>query len=459
MAATLGHPIAASRAPRRPITVRQPAPDVLAGLLHFDNFLYAALLIDLLAPLLIDLGYLPGLFRYVSQGLTAAVVGVAYARMMVVNRFPAVVWWVAGLSLLGFATALANGQGFAATLWGWWTMFEFPLVGLYIYLSPTLPDRFPQRLRQFCVAVLVLQMLVQLGQFQGGTEVGDNLAGTFGRHGVGPLGLFSQITLCLALGAWLIFQRNIQLIGVLAVALVVNILAANKIFPLAAIALLSMATFLNLLRRGRRRQVALQIALAPALFLLFAYAYNVLVPSASRGQSMADFLFDAELRNEYLFYSSQSGSNPDIFVLGRSLAAEYGWETIRHDPSTLLLGFGLGARAQSNVLGVLGIALEQGQFGLTRGTSLLIFMQEVGLVGLSMVAGFLLFLVLALWRQLRSDPDSPAAELRYGLLLFTLCWPLWLWYNIAWEARVAMLVYWCAMGYVFHEANARTAKV
>ena len=54
-------------------------------------------------------------------------------------------------------------------------------------------------------------------------------------------------------------------------------------------------------------------------------------------------------------------------------------------------------------------------------------------------------------RQIRGDLHSDANGLRYGLIIFTLLLPLWLWYNAAWTLRVPMLLYWSTLGYVTGE--------
>jgi hypothetical protein len=40
--------------------------------------------------------------------------------------------------------------------------------------------------------------------------------------------------------------------------------------------------------------------------------------------------------------------------------------------------------------------------------------------------------------------------LRYGLLLFSLFWPVWLWYASVWVMRAPMLLYWMLLGYIFN---------
>jgi hypothetical protein len=39
---------------------------------------------------------------------------------------------------------------------------------------------------------------------------------------------------------------------------------------------------------------------------------------------------------------------------------------------------------------------------------------------------------------------------RYGLILFSIGWPLWIWYGFLWNSP-AMLLYWAAVGYALSD--------
>lgn len=83
----------------------------------------------------------------------------------------------------------------------------------------------------------------------------------------------------------------------------------------------------------------------------------------------------------------------------------------------------------------------------------MVLIQEMGLFGLAVVGGFVLWVSVVLFRDIRRYPDSPAVGLRYGLLLFSVLWPLWLWYKRPLDSRVAMWLYWIALGYVLGEPH------
>ncbi len=55
-----------------------------------------------------------------------------------------------------------------------------------------------------------------------------------------------------------------------------------------------------------------------------------------------------------------------------------------------------------------------------------------------------------LFRFARATSDPYQATLAYGLFIFTMFWPVWLWYHKAWLAGAMMILYWVSLGYTFH---------
>ena len=101
-------------------------------------------------------------------------------------------------------------------------------------------------------------------------------------------------------------------------------------------------------------------------------------------------------------------------------------------------------------LGIVGEGLRQGYYGLAAGSSLLVLMQELGLVGLTSFGGFLLWVNYLLWRYGSSSSSPEIKVLCYGLIIYATLWPLWLWYHAVWTFGVSMLLYWAILGYLLH---------
>jgi len=418
---------------------------------HIDLLLVVALATDLLTPILIWKGILPAPTRWVSHAAVAAMMFIAYARMMAFDHVPGIMLLIGGISAIGVGVALFEGQAIVPTLWGWWLMFQFPLVGLYAYLQPQWPDRFPQRLRLICMAILGSQVLVQFGQYLTGEPPGDSLAGTFGEHGAAKIVIFILLVLCLTLGRWLARGGWKSLFIVLALGGLSSVLAEIKLFPFAVVAL-GMASILLFVLQGRERwKLAPYAVLMGTALLIFFRSYDAVILSTRSARPLQSYL---ELRtlDDYLGGVRQ-GAGGERYFLGRNYALRYGWNTIQRDARTFLFGMGLGARGESKTLGTAGVGLAESDLGLTTGTSLLVMMQELGLFGMATLGGFNLWILVRLLKDIRSNTQSDATELRYALLLFSLLWPLWLWYQTAWVFRVSMLVYWAALGYVLGEAD------
>ena len=98
-----------------------------------------------------------------------------------------------------------------------------------------------------------------------------------------------------------------------------------------------------------------------------------------------------------------------------------------------------------------GTALKADRFD--RGSQLAAIVQEMGLFGLLMIMGFTIWVSVKLWLDIRRYPQSQALGLRYGLLLFSLFWPVWLWYKNPLGIDVAMMIYWVGLGYVLSEPH------
>jgi hypothetical protein len=407
---------------------------------------------ELLTPFLIWKGVLPPSTRWLSDAVMLIIIALVYARMIVFDRIPAAMWVIVAFSLIGVTVALLNGQGILPTIWGVWLMFEFPLVGILVYLQPSWPERIPQRLRTMCVTILSIEVLVQIGQYLMGEPPGDNLAGTFGRNGTAPLVDFALFVLCLVIGEWIVTRRWKKLVWVMALGIVSSVLGEIKFFLPASLALLSLGLLIFVVQSGRVWRLVPYAMLLGISALVFIVGYNTFVPGAAR-RPIESFILNADTFKTYMNMEDDSANASGYKIMGRSRAAQYGWEAINRDPFTLVFGMGLGARSESISLGTVGIAFSGDASTYTRQSSLLVLMQETGLLGLVAIGALILWITISLIRAIRSHPQSPATELRYALVLFSLLWPVWLYYSLVWNEEVVMLFYWASLGYVFGEAK------
>lgn len=414
-----------------------------------------ALAVDLLTPTLIWWQILPSSVRWLSHAAILLMMIGIFTRMMAFDQVPSIVWLVLGVSLFWSSVALLDGQGLIATGWGWWVLFQFPLAGLFAYLQPSWPERFPAYLLTFLLAIGTLEFVVQAGQVISGGEPGDLIGGTFGAGGTGTLVVFLLLSIAMALGHWLSSRKLWPLLWLLVIGLGSSILGEMKLFPLGVLLLGVASLVLDMIRNQRLLRLIPAVAAFALVIVSFTLLYDTfIVPLSPGNRTIASFIDpeDTEL-NRYLNISTQVSSNQ--YDIGRNYAIRYAWDSIQQDPLTFLLGEGLGARGESRTFNTAGLALQKGNLGLTSGTSLMVFLQEFGVVGMAVLSSFILWIFLTLLRDAWRYPASPALPLRYGLALFTLLWPLLLWYNHAWTLRAPMLIYWVVLGYVLSETYQR----
>ena len=246
----------------------------------------------------------------------------------------------------------------------------------------------------------MLEVLVQLGQYFLGEIPGDNLAGTFGENGTGHLILFLNIVLCFAMGDWLENQRWTFLAPTLGLGFIASILGEIKFFLVVMGIMGILASFFYALKSKRLLKLIPYSILMSLFAVIFIPAYNLIIPSA-RNIPVDRYFRDAQLVEKYLNLTIRSSDmRTNYYDLGRNYAAIYGWDQITNDPFTLIFGYGIGARSESKTLGIVGRALEQGDLGLTSGTSLLIIMQETGLLGLLTLLIFMVAVIRNLFRQI-----------------------------------------------------------
>ncbi len=437
--------------------MRQPAIEFMALMRSINPLLLLMLVTDLCTPILIWKGILPASLRWLSHVAAFTLIVSLFTRMILKNKIHLSVLLIIGLSIIGVSIALYNGQGFVATAWGWWIVFQFPIIGIYASIFAGWPDNFLKHLWNFCITVLVFQVSVQLIQYIMGERMGDNLAGTFGEHGTGILIIFMILVYCLALGRWLTNKQWFPVILVIFLGGISSLLAELKFFLLAIPLLSGIAVFIYTARiRKLSRLILFGIGLI-IICTLFILAYNALLPGAT---PLQNFIQNPETLLQYVYRSHKRVSGTTVYYdIGRNFALEYGWDQIKQDPITLLFGFGLGAGSESKSLGTVGIAIERGLLGMTLSTNLLVFMQEFGVFGLILLACFIMWLVVRLTKIIHEQANPDIIGFAYGLILFTMLWPLWLWYNMAWTFRVPMLLYWISIGYLFKVTREQKTQV
>ena len=411
------------------------------------RLLALVLLAELFMPFLVWPLGLPRAILGVIEVAIALAVFVAFAYMLKEDKIPRAVLLILGLTLIWSISPLLEGQSIAATAWGWWGLFKYPLLGLFAYLVQGWPRDFARLFFRFCVGLLIFQIGVQLVMLALGFPIGDSLAGTFGQKGVMQFTMMVFFVVCLGLGHWLASYERKTLLLILLLGLLGSTLNATK-FYLIGVGILIIATLVvHLIRGGQLRQLLIYVILVAGAAAIFVPIYNSYLVNTMGLRPLQEFLTPEAI--EKYIYTDGTGSNDTTYNLGRGLAVTYAWQQIQRDWTTTLFGFGIGTRSQSSVLGIRGNVLQEDIYGVGT-TTLGTWIQEIGLVGMAVFGAILLWIITRLFRFARTTNDPYRATLAYGLFLFTLFWPLWQWYHKAWTAGVMMVLYWVALGYVFN---------
>lgn len=401
---------------------------------------------------------LPFSTRWLPDLLVLAMVALTVLRVLQEDYVPQIVWLILGVTAIGAVVAAFEGQALSATAWGWWILFQYPLVGLYTYINRSWPMDLAGWAVNFCFMVLLLQVVVQLLQFAAGEPPGDNLTGTFGRQATKSLTLFIYLTVALAYGRWLVTDDWKTLLAVLLAGGLSSVLGAMRLYPIG-VAVMTVIAMVAYLSAGKQigRSVLYLVVVVVAL-AAFPIAYDQITASTRGFQSYTDDIFNIDRQQQYLDrvqYNPATGT----YALGRSFAIEHGWQTLQRDATTLVVGYGIGARALSTSLDIFGSRMLTEGYGLEDSHYSLALIQELGLGGLLVMAGTLLWFTFRLWRCARS-PAAPGraapAQLRalaYGLMIFTPCWPLWIYYSRAWQHTVPVLLYWGLLGFALQADN------
>lgn len=408
-----------------------------------------ALVVEIFTPILMAYGLLPSAARFLSDIAVAAMLGLVVLYVLAFDYVPKALLVIVGITLIWIPVAIINGQGLLATAWGWWQLFKYPFAGLFIYLYPGWPKGIARSLPKYLVVLLGIQVLVQIGQYLSGMPIGDAIGGTLSSEGgVAKLLMVTLFTLGMALGSWLAKGEWKLLIWVFLLGIVSSTLAENKLFAVS-IALMTLATIAIYFLRGQRLRRMWALVMASVLvFIGFITLYNLFAAEIGGAARIETYYLDSRALDDYLNLRIR-GSGGE-YNLGRNFALVYGWNTIKHDPVTMLFGLGMGSRSESSSLGVVGQGLSDSYYGVSTGSSLTVMLQEYGILGLGLGFIIVLWLVFRLYRDAARYPYSELNALRYGLLLFSLFWPLWLWYSKVWMMRAPMLMFWMTLGYIFN---------
>lgn len=406
-----------------------------------------AVFFELLVGILTYYGVVPGALRWAGDLLVLAMIGLTFGRMLLSGYIPKAVVFLVAVIMLTSTVATLQGQGAAATLWGIWFSLKYAIIGLYVFLWDDWPPDFARWYYRFCFSVMGLQVVVQILQFLSGEPAGDNLTGTFGRHATQSLFAFIVLSVGLAMGYWLVHGDWKILAFVALAGTLASVLGAMRFFPVGMAILIVFGGILYLLRGTKFDRSMLAIVGATLVLASFPLFYNRITAETREIRTWQETIADTERTSDY-FNGMNYDVDAGIYRVGRNFSVRYSWAALQQDMTTFLFGYGIGARSYSDSLGIVGIRNRNDILGVISSSMALILIEELGVVGLSLLFLFLAWLAIKLWHCARSECSSDVRVVAYGLLVFTLFWPVLFWYNKAWTYGFTMLLYWGGIGYV-----------
>ncbi|MFO7664759.1 MAG: hypothetical protein R6X18_19520 [Chloroflexota bacterium] len=404
---------------------------------------------EIIMPIILSTARLPRSMDFLKELVAASLIGIALIHMMLRDRIPAAVLILLGASLVWGLISTLDGQSVSSTAWGWWRFFKYPMLMLFAYLVPKWPDNFARWLVKFFVILLAFQVGIQFIQFATGVSPGDHLAGTFGRFGVGELTMLVFFIVCIGMGHWLATDSTRVMFLTLFLGLVSTMLNVSRFYLVAVVIVAIVAFFIFMIRGGKIRRLFTYILLLSFSLAIFFPIYNTFLVESLNIKPLYE-VFEPENLQSYLFVDSKV-SDTGLYRLGRAASVAYAWQQIQRDAITVLFGYGIGSRTYSTFLGFQGVTLEDDLYGGGGNTGLGVWIQEFGLLGIIL---FLLINSWIVWKLLQhagKTSDQYLAVLEYGIVLFTLLWPLWLFYHKAWSHGGMMSFYWLTLGFIANQ--------
>jgi hypothetical protein len=409
-----------------------------------DSFILLVLVSEVFFPLLNWKLNLPAEVRWVSQFSVLVLDIIGLYRSLKMGNFPkAILWGIGVLILWGSIGILWSQQGITSTVWGGYMLFLYPLLGLYAYTRPQWEKRLPGWIINLCALLLIINVGIQIIQYVTGEIPGDSLAGFFGANSVGNLAVFIVFTLSLWLGKWIILgKRTFILIILFGLGIFASVLGEMKIVIVMVVWISIFALFILMIKTRRIGAGLFYVLCLIASLWGFASLYDQLIPQANT----TPITYYLNWNNLYNYLNRIVPGVASTYTVGRITDLTIAWEQINKTTFNLFLGYGMGSHSVGTTLGVAGNAFGLSDLGVYTGTSLATYLGEYGLVGIMLLAVFLIWLFVKFFYT--NDFSISDRSLAVGLAIYTSSLPIWLFYHNVWSMPVTNIFYWLGVGYI-----------
>jgi hypothetical protein len=412
-------------------------------------------LFDIFSPILISSLHLPQEIRWISYVVNLFIIIVYLFRKLMNRRVYSYDIFLLIISIITVTVAISNRQQLLTTLWGLWLFLRYPLIGV-VFSEEKFSQRQNRTIEKIFYSLLFIEIFVQFAQWLSGIPSGDNLAGTFYQNGTGKLIFVLLIIIIYFAGKWISQRRPIGLLVTLAIGIVSSAFGEMKLFFFASILILFVSVFLYYFRYKLDKKILYGFSVIFVVIIIFPKVIDKLSYSQSNSIPFWKQITDSSFISRYTTFLSLDKNGR--YDMGRNFAVQYVWKMISRDEMRLTFGDGIGSRGESKSLGSAGIQLLGGDLGLSTGSSLVVFLGEMGVLGLVCLFIFWVFTIFRCIRLINTWSVPYLVSIGYATLLFSFFWPIWLWYNTSWTLPGSMPFYWLMWGIVMHYSKKNSVE-
>jgi|GEM_PF-6350802 len=340
-----------------------------------------------------------------------------------------------------------SGSSITSVLWGVKLLIQYPLVALIVFNNPNIFEKIRVNIKGFLFSLLVIEIMIQLYQYHILNEQWDNIAGTFGESGTAKLNSFLVFVLCFFTSLTL-YRSGKKSYGLLLLVAVLcffsSILGEIKAFyvigPIIMVVGITILAIDNK-KIGKKGAIGL-IVVAVAIMIMYPIVY-----SAIYGENIDLYYDDLLTPNSVITYSGRFARNADgTLDVGRAVALSIAMDDLFINPIAIILGYGIGARSESNWLMASGVLIRNSLLESNTGSSIVVFLSEFGLLGILILTIAWLATIRYLYKTRRLQNEN--SVLNYTLLIYTIVMIILLFYSNAWIHSIAMMLYWGLLGFV-----------
>lgn len=406
--------------------------------------------IEIFTPIIYQNGFLPDSIRWVSHIINLVLFILLFIRFVNNKISIEPLLFFLAVVFLSVIVSISNHQDITATLWGIWIFSRYPIIG-FLASSYEFSATQYKKVATYLLFLLFSEIIIQIFQYSSGIKTWDNLGGSFFIHGTGALLFVLLLIIVFFFGNWIVYKKSGGLIVAVVIGMISSVFGEMKLFFFALIFIGLLAIAFYMRRNGVNKRLIIAISVIACIVIAFPSFIDRITYVRKGSVSFLQQITDLSFIKRYTTFSYVDvNGNYDI---GRNYAIRYVLNLLSTNNTRLIFGDGIGSRGVSRSLDSIGSQIMQGDLGLFTGSSLVIFLGEMGILSLAYIAVFLIFTIVRCFKIIRLHSLPYLISVSYSVLLFSVFWPVWLWYNTSWTLPGSMPFYWFLWGVVLRYSS------